>query len=385
MKEYKMRDAYIGREQAHIKHTVLKTYLQRMFMIVGRGKEVVINYVDCFAGPWEEKDDTLGDTSIGISLEQMDACRKYLKEKFNREVKFRALFVEKSPESFEKLQLFLSSNPYPDIETHCLRGNYTEIIDEIIGWCGGCFTFFFVDPTGWRNVVGGITMQKLLKLENVEFLINLMYDFINRFVELEKHSDDMIEIFGEKPIFKNETPEQRQEHLLTLYRKNLNHYYRGRTAFVPIKKAGRERVHYYLVYLTRHSRGIDVFKTEAQNMEIVQRVTQQKYKLRKQVEKSGTEDMFGSEVEVLPEKEEYIDNKNLAKQYLISQFSKKPVLIDIDKWAEFLEDSDLYPNDYQLAIKELAEEGLVKNIDADVSRRTKYLIKPDKKESWVLV
>ncbi|MCP4430258.1 MAG: hypothetical protein GY806_04705, partial [Gammaproteobacteria bacterium] len=111
MKEYKMPDAYIGREQAYIKHTVLKTYLQRMFMIVGRGKEVVINYVDCFAGPWEEEDDKLSDTSIGISLEQMDACRKYLKEKFNREVKFRALFVEKTPESFEKLQLLLSGNP----------------------------------------------------------------------------------------------------------------------------------------------------------------------------------------------------------------------------------------------------------------------------------
>ncbi len=380
-----MPDAYIGREQAYIKHTVLKTYLQRMFMIVGRGKEVVINYVDCFAGPWEEEDDKLSDTSIGISLEQMDACRKYLKEKFNREVKFRALFVEKTPESFEKLQLFLSGNPYPDIETRCLKGNYTEIINEIIGWCGRYFTFFFVDPTGWRNVVGGVTMQKLLNFENAEFLINLMYDFINRFAELEKHSDDMIEIFGEKPIFENETPEQRQEHLLTLYRKNLNHYYQGRTAFVPIKKPGRERVHYYLVYLTRHSRGIDVFKTEAQNMEIVQRVTQQKYKLRKQVEKSGTEDMFGSDIEVLPEKEEYIDNKNLAKQYLLSQFSKKPMLIDIDKWAEFLEDSDLYPNDYQLAIKELVEEGLVENIDADISRRTKHLIKSDKKERWVLV
>lgn len=38
------------REQAYLKHTILRTYLQRLFMIVGRGKETVINYVDCFAG-----------------------------------------------------------------------------------------------------------------------------------------------------------------------------------------------------------------------------------------------------------------------------------------------------------------------------------------------
>lgn len=31
----KMPDAYIGREQAYVKHTILKTYLQRLFMIVG--------------------------------------------------------------------------------------------------------------------------------------------------------------------------------------------------------------------------------------------------------------------------------------------------------------------------------------------------------------
>lgn len=385
MKDYKMSDAYIGREQAYIKHTVLKTYLQRMFMIVGRNKEVVINYVDCFAGPWEEEDHKLSDTSIGISMEQMDACRKYLQEKFNRELKFRALYVEKSPESFEKLDWYLSGNPYPNVEARCLKGDYTELIDEIISWCGSYFTFFFVDPTGWRNVVGGVTMQKLLKLKKSEFLINLMYDFINRFVEFEKHSNNMIELFGEKPLFENEAPEQRQEHLLSLYRNNLNFYYKGRTAFIPIKKPGRERVLYYLVYLTRHSRGIDVFKTEAQNMEIVQRITQQKYKLRKQTEKSGIDDMFGDDLMVQPEKEEYNDNKNVAKQYLLNKLSNEPLLIDIDKWAEFLEDSDLYPIDYQCAIKELVVEGLVKNIDADISRRTKNVIKADKKERWMLV
>ena len=63
-------------------------------------------------------------------------------------------------------------------------------------------------------------------------------------------------------------------------------------------------------------------------------------------------------------------------------------MIDVDKWAELLEESDLYPSDYQAAMKELVKEGLVKNLDADVSRRSKKVIKPgwaNKSERWVLV
>lgn len=59
----KMPDAYIGKEQAYVKHAILKTYLQRLFMIVGQGKGPVINYVDCFAGPWQEEDQNLSNTS----------------------------------------------------------------------------------------------------------------------------------------------------------------------------------------------------------------------------------------------------------------------------------------------------------------------------------
>jgi len=288
-----MPEAYIGREQAYVKHTILKTYLQRLFMIVGQGREAVINYVDCFAGPWQEEDDNLSDTSIGVSLEQMAQCRQSLKGRFGRDVTFRALYVEKDPVAFEKLQTFLSQQPYPGIESECLNGDYTELLSDIVSWCRGHFTFFFVDPTGWQNVVGAKTMMPLLQLEKAEFLINLMYGFANRFVEYERHAEDMMELFGEVPSFEHETPEERQEKLLALYRNNLGKYYRGRTAYVPIEKPGKKRVHYYLVYLTRHPVGINVFKTEAEGLEIVQRITQQECRLRQQIKQSDTLDMFG--------------------------------------------------------------------------------------------
>ncbi len=388
MTRSKMPDAYIGKEQAYVKHTILKIYLQRLFMIVGQGKETVINYVDCFAGPWQEEDDKLSDTSIGVSLEQMSFCQQSLKAKFRREVVFRALYIEKDPLAFEKLQIYLSQKPYPGIEAECLFGDYTELLSDIVSWCSGHFTFFFVDPTGWQNVVGAKTMRPLLKLSKAEFLINLMYDFANRFVELERHAEDMIELFGEVPSFGCETPEERQEILLALYRDNLRKYYHGRTAYVPIEKPGKKRVHYYLVYLTRHPRGIDVFKTAAEGMEIVQRITHQECKLRQQIQQSDTADMFGDTVEVPLNESECCDNRMMAKQYLLDRLSKEPALIDYETWADFLEESNLYPGDFQMAMKELVKDDLVKNMNADVSRRRTKIIRPEwpgKSERWVLV
>ncbi len=388
MTRSKMPDVYIGKEQAYVKHTILKTYLQRLFMIVGQGKETVINYVDCFAGPWHEEDDSLSDTSIGVSLEQMAQCQQSLKEVFDREITFRALYIEKDPVAFSKLQTFLSQQPYTGIEAECLNGDYTELLSDIVSWCKGQFTFFFVDPMGWQNVVGAKTMMPLLRLGKAEFLINLMYDFINRFVSVERHTEDMVELFGEVPVFGGETPEERQEILLAAYRHNLRKYYQGRTAYVPIEKPGKNRVHYYLVYLTRHPRGIDVFKTEAEGMEIVQRITQQEYRLRQQLQQADSEDMFGDTVELPLQDDAYSDNRMMAKQYLLDRLSKEPILIDDETWADYLEESDLYPGDFQMAMKELVKDDLVKNMDAGVSRRRTKIIKPDwpnKSERWALV
>jgi hypothetical protein len=54
----KIPEHYKGREQAYIKHTLLKSYLERLFMIIGQSATRIC-YVDCFAGPWQEGSDYL--------------------------------------------------------------------------------------------------------------------------------------------------------------------------------------------------------------------------------------------------------------------------------------------------------------------------------------
>lgn len=380
---------YQGREQAFVKHTILRTYLQRLFMIVGR-YEVVINYVDCFAGPWSEESEELEDTSIGISLQQMKHSAVGLSEQFGKSVRFRALYVEKDKKAFDKLKSFLADKDHAPIEAKCIHGDYVAHIDEIAEWTSGAFTFFFVDPKGWKEVISAPVMGPLLKLGKTEFLINLMYDFFNRALTMDGHQSEIEKLLG-KPIelSGSETVAERQSLVISHYRTAVNQLYGGRTAYVPVERPGKDRVLYFLVYLTRHPLGINVFKDAAEKMLLVQRITQLETKLRQQLISSPINDLFAGGddsaalVEVKP-----ADNRLSARDYLLRQLSSHPLLIDYECWSRFLEETDLYPSDFQLAFKNLLHEGLVKNLDAEVGRRSKKPVKPNwpkKSERWILV
>jgi three-Cys-motif partner protein len=121
---------YKGREQAFIKHRLLKAYLERLFMIVGQFQGSIC-YVDCFAGPWEESRDDLMDTSIGISLKIMGNCRKEL-GRMGKHVQFRALYIEKRKRAHSKLNTFLRDNISSGIETESFCGEFFDLRDQIL-------------------------------------------------------------------------------------------------------------------------------------------------------------------------------------------------------------------------------------------------------------
>ena len=377
---------YHGREQAYVKHTILKTYLQRLFMIIGR-KEAVINYVDCFAGPWSEESDDLKDTSIGISLCQMRECADALQAQFGVSVKFRALYIEKDKKAFGKLESFLNGRPQDAVQASCIQGDYTTKIDDIVRWASGNFTFFFIDPKGWKTVISAPVLAPLLAMNKVEFLINLMYDFFNRALSMKSHRIDVEALLGKKiDLTGFETSSERQAMVIAQYREVVGEIYGGKTAYVSVERPGMERILYFLVYLTRHPLGIIVFKQAAEQMEMVQRVSHFETRLRAQINKSPMSDLFALEQdEVVVDKP--VDNKLAAKKFLLTRLSVNPLLVDYDCWSEFLEGTDLYPTDLQLAFKELIKEGRIKNLDADVSRRRKNPVQPNwprKSERWAL-
>ena len=58
-------EVYEGRVPALVKHTLLKSYLEKLVLIIGmNGRKTgtaEICYVDCFAGPWGSDDEDLDD------------------------------------------------------------------------------------------------------------------------------------------------------------------------------------------------------------------------------------------------------------------------------------------------------------------------------------
>lgn len=66
--------------------------------------------------------------------------------------------------------------------------------DELLQWSGrDAFVFFFIDPKGWKDV-GIETLRKLLQRPRSEFLINFMYDFVNRTMSMPYWQRDMAEL-----------------------------------------------------------------------------------------------------------------------------------------------------------------------------------------------
>ena len=141
---------YKGREQALVKHRLLETYLQRLFMIIGLHQKN-IRYVDCFSGPWQQGSKDLHDTSIGISLNIIRKCKAGL-EGMGKRVSFHTLFIEKEKTAFQELQHHLAGIQEHDISTTAFQGDFFELRGSILQWCGPAdFTFFFIDPKGWKT------------------------------------------------------------------------------------------------------------------------------------------------------------------------------------------------------------------------------------------
>ena len=186
---------YTGKEAAYIKSELLRAYLEPLFMIIGQ-RELRIGYIDCSSGPWQKGGQDPGDTSIAVSLGIMAKCHNDLSGKFRRNVHFRGLFIEKDKESFGRLESFLKSESWDGVDAQCLKGDFCDLQNEILSWCGNRdFCFFFIDATEWRHIAIP-TLEPLLRRPSSEFLISFMFDSIVRARSQMSSEEHMKAILG---------------------------------------------------------------------------------------------------------------------------------------------------------------------------------------------
>jgi len=366
---------YIGREQTFIKHNLLKSYLERLFMIVGKYQESISD-VDCFAGPWQEGRDDLRDTSIAISLNIMQKCQKGLQQR-GENVQFRALYIEKDKERFGKLESFLTDRKEDEVDAKALPGEFYELRDDILKWCGeGNFTFFFIDPTGWRKAIEIPTLRPLLQRQNSEYLINFMFDFVLRAHTQAQFEEQMKEIFGEVLDTTGMTPKEREVFFMKQYRKRLKSAQpsttrKPRSAYVKVLYPLKDRTEYELVYLTRHPLGIVVFMKESEKLDLIQKKVRAQAKQERRVEKSGQREFPSASTKIKYEEDKI--GLSEVKDYWLSKLSYEAKRFGVEEFADMIEETDWFISDFQVAFKELLDEGKVKNIDAKNMERRKTL------------
>lgn len=367
----KIPERYKGHEQAFVKHTLLKAYLERLFMILGQFHRV-IRYVDCFSGPWHEEGRDLKYTSIRISLDLMRQCRKKLKE-MGKEVRFHALYIEKNKRAFGKLQQYLATIPQAEVSTNALHGDFYELREPILDWCGPSdFTFFFIDPKGWKRVVEISTLTQLLRRANSEYLINFMYNFLIRAHTQPAFQAEMEEIFGYVPDTNGMSPTEREEYLIDLYKKRLKEILplgglsKPRAVTVPVLFPLKNLTKYHLVYLTRSAKGIVVFMSESGKLEIVQRRVRAQAKQEKRLSRTRQHEMFSASDMPSP-----IMQTDLGEvmDYWLKVLMTTPHFFGIEELAVMLEETGWFESDLQAAFGALKREGKVLNLDDESQRR----------------
>jgi len=368
-------ETYKGREQAYVKHSLLKAYLKRLFMIMGQFHGN-IRYVDCFSGPWQEESKDLHDTSIGISLELMRQCREGLKN-MGYDVKFHALFIERDKNAFQKLEHYLTNIPQNEVEAKALPGDFFELRHSILDWCGpNDFAFFFIDPKGWKNVVEIPTLSPLLKRPNSEFLINFMYDFLLRTHTQKSFRDDMQAIFGDVPNTNGLSSHDKEEYLINLYKKRIKEISppggkKPRAVTVPVLYPLRDRTLYHLVYLTRHATGIAVFMEESEKLELIQRRVRAQAKQNKRESKTHQLELFSAADSVPNVRQADLTD---VKQYWLKNLLTTPRFFGIEELASMLEETGWFESDLQAAFGELQRDGKASNFDDKNQRRRKKFV-----------
>lgn len=296
----KSPEFYRGREQTYLKHLFLESYLEKVAYNIGSFADDFV-YVDGFSGPWKSADEEYGDTSFVIALQKLRQVRDGLRNA-NRNMKIRCLFIEKNGDRFEELQGAISK--VSDITVEALHGEFETRLPDIMRFIGRSFSLVFIDPTGWTGF-GLNEIKPLLQLRG-EVLVNFMYGEIIR--HLEDPRSNITETFD--PTFGGPGWEEeiatlteggmpRESAIVEVYRrrfKSIGGFPHATTT--RVLKPLADRTYFYLVYGTRHWKGLEEFRFVEKKIVDVQEHVRDAAKFEHRIERTGQSEMFGPETVV---------------------------------------------------------------------------------------
>lgn len=284
---------YGGREQTYLKHFFLEKYLERVAYVIGYNQSEFV-YIDGFSGPWKSEDEAFEDTSFVIAINIFRRVREGLARR-GKHPRIRCLFIEKDPQAFAALQDAIGG--VSDLEVTSLHGDFEALIPRIVSYVRNSFSLVFIDPTGWTGF-GLRKIEPILKHRPGEVLINFMFDYINRLLD---HPDDRItagfdDLFGGPGWDTAVRADDRRENaILELYCDRMRDL--GRFAHVArtrILKPTSDRSYFYLVYGTRHVRGLREFRGIEKKVVEEQERVRSTAKLTHRMARTGQSELFAA-------------------------------------------------------------------------------------------
>ena len=335
---------YLGREQAYVKHFLLKNYFSDLIHKIASVYDEIV-YLDGYSGPWQSANDDLGDTSFGIALTAMRSAKDAWKRQ-GREVRMRALLVEKRATAFRELAKVPAR--YTDIEVRPYHGEFVSLVPTLLhDMPQKAFAFIFIDPKGWRIDIDALA--PLLRWANAEVLFNFMFDFINRAASMSDEAtvdglNALIKIGGwrerlvsAKDQSSRRLADIRKEILIDAFSQTLANI--GDYRFVaetPIFRPLADRTLYSLIYATRRPPGIEVFRKAQiktlREQETVRGSARQTKSSGGQMEAFLPSEMAASETEA------YLTAERLAAERMLLGLASKtsPLQIYGNVWPKVL-------------------------------------------------
>jgi three-Cys-motif partner protein len=206
------------------KHLLLKRYLDRWFPILGKYNRR-INYIDGFAGPGEYEGGEPGSPLLAIEAAKYHVEHGTLAPN----VIINFIFVEAKPDYARHLQIKLDALARPpQFKAGIIQGEFADVMGRRLDDLEMeskvlAPTFAFVDPFGFSGIPFGL-MARILAYPKCEVFVNIMIEFINRFIE---HPNDKVlahfpSTFGTDEVLN--IPRQggdRIAAILSLYRRQL--------------------------------------------------------------------------------------------------------------------------------------------------------------------
>lgn len=206
------------------KHVLLRRYLNCWFPILGK-HNTRLNYIDGFAGPGEYQNGEVGSPIIAVE----SAVAHVMNGTLPKNVVINFVFVERKPQHAIHLRNCLERVEVPDrFNISVIDGEFAEQMNGILDKLDAkqaliAPTFVLADPFGFSGIPFDL-MRRILSLPKCEVFINVMVDFINRFL---KHPNGRVEshfptTFGTEEVLDipNRSGDRKQQ-ILALYRSQL--------------------------------------------------------------------------------------------------------------------------------------------------------------------